>query len=92
MMVMEVITIDKTLYVGNLPWATTEDQLKELFDGHGQVQDCRIITERGSGRSKGYGFVEVDVEDIEKVIEVTNGMEVEGRKIVVNEARPRDGQ
>ena len=78
----------KTIYVGNIPWSTTEDQLKELFSGQGQVLNARIITERATGRSKGYGFVEVPEEDAEKMIEM-NGTEMEGRTLVVNEAKPR---
>lgn len=78
----------KTIYVGNIPWSTTEDQLKEIFSGQGQVLNARIITERATGRSKGYGFVEVPEEDAEKMIEM-NGTEMDGRKLVVNEAKPR---
>lgn len=80
----------KTLYVGNIPWSIKEDDLKELFVGHGEVYDCRVITERATGRSKGYGFVEVNDEDVEKLIEKFNGYEIEGRSLVVNEAKPRE--
>jgi RNA recognition motif-containing protein len=80
--------VPKTIYVGNIPWTITEDQLKEYFSAHGQVLSARIITERASGRSKGYGFVEVPEEDAEKIIEL-NGTEYDGRKLVVNEAKPR---
>lgn len=78
----------KTIYVGNIPWSTTEDQLKGYFSEHGQILSARIITERATGRSKGYGFVEVADDDAEKIIEL-NGTELEGRKLVVNEAKPR---
>lgn len=80
----------KTLYVGNLPWAATEEEIKSVFSDHGNVLDCRIITERATGRSKGYGFVEVQEEDVEAIISALDGKEIEGRKIVVNEAKPRD--
>jgi len=80
----------KTLYVGNLPWAATEDEIKTVFSDHGNVVDCRIITERATGRSKGYGFVEVQEEDAEKMISALDGLEINGRKIVVNEAKPRE--
>lgn len=80
----------KTLYVGNIPWSTSEEELEQYFAEHGQVLGCRIITERATGRSRGYGFVEVNDEDAEAMIEKTNGMEVEGRRLVVNEAKPRD--
>ncbi|MDW7651158.1 MAG: RNA-binding protein [Bacillota bacterium] len=78
----------KTIYVGNIPWSVNEDQLREYFSEHGQVVSARIITERATGRSKGYGFVEVAEDDAEKIIEL-NGVEMDGRKLVVNEAKPR---
>ncbi len=78
-----------TLYVGNLPWATTEDELRDLFAPHCAVVSARIITDRETGRSRGFGFVEVEDADVERVVEATNGMEVGGRQLVVNEARPR---
>ena len=80
----------KTLYVGNIPWSTTESQLEEFFAQYGQVQGCRIITERSTGRSRGYGFVEVNEDEMETMMEKTNGAELDGRKIVVNEAKPRE--
>ena len=80
----------KTLYVGNIPWSTSEEELEQFFGEHGQVLGCRIITERATGRSRGYGFVEVNDADADTIIEKTNGMEVEGRRLVVNEAKPRD--
>lgn len=82
----------KTLYVGNIPWSTSESELEQFFAQHGEVLDCRIITERATGRSRGYGFVEVNDEDVETMMEKTNGAELEGRKIVVNEAKPREEQ
>jgi len=82
----------KTLYVGNIPWSTTEGELEQLFAQHGEVLDCRIITERATGRSRGYGFVEVNDDQMEEMMEKTNGVEIEGRKLVVNEAKPREEQ
>lgn len=78
----------KTIYVGNIPWSINEDQLKDFFSEYGQVLSARIITERATGRSKGYGFLEVPDEDADKIIEL-NGNDMEGRKLVVNEAKPR---
>ncbi|NLP36868.1 MAG: RNA-binding protein [Firmicutes bacterium] len=78
----------KTLYVGNIPWSTTEEELKAFFSEQGEVFSARIITERGTGRSRGYGFVEVADEDAEKMVEM-NGVELDGRKLVINEAKPR---
>ena len=80
----------KTLYVGNIPWSTTESELEQLFAQHGEVLDCRIITERATGRSRGYGFIEVNDEQMEEIMEKTNGAEMDGRKLVVNEAKPRE--
>ncbi len=80
----------KTLYVGNISWGTTEDELRNTFASHAEVLGCRIITERATGRSRGYGFVEVNDEDAEKVIEAMNGAEIDGRRLVVNEAKPRE--
>ncbi|MCL6450641.1 MAG: RNA-binding protein [Acetobacteraceae bacterium] len=79
----------KTLYVGNLPWGTTEDELAEAFAPYAEVISCRIITDRETGRSRGFGFVEVKDEDAERAVSALNGTELGGRPIVVNEARPR---
>lgn len=79
----------KTLYVGNLPWSTTSEELSEAFSTFVEVKSCRIITDRDTGRSRGFGFVEVDASDVERAIESVNGTMLGGRQIVVNEARPR---
>ncbi|HAH96999.1 MAG TPA: RNA-binding protein [Firmicutes bacterium] len=81
--------MSKTLYVGNLPWGTTEDELANFFSTYATVVSSRIITDRDSGRSRGYGFVEVEEEDVERVITATNGVDLGGREIIVNEAKPR---
>jgi RNA recognition motif-containing protein len=79
----------KKLFVGNIPYTSTEDDLKKLFGGIGQVESVSIITDRHSGRSKGFGFVEMsDDKEAEKAIKELNGNELEGRALVVNEARP----
>ena len=79
----------KKLYVGNLPFAVTEDALRQMFSDCGTVESAKIITDRDSGRSKGFGFVEMS-SDAEATTAITkfNGMEYEGRKLSVNEARP----
>ena len=77
----------KKLYVGNLSFETTENDLKELFEEIGQVETVRIITDRNTGRSKGFGFVEMP-EGADKAIAQMNGKEVKGRTLTVNEARP----
>jgi len=80
----------KTLYVGNIPWSTKEEDLQQFFSQFGEIEECRIITERSTGRSRGYGFVEVNDEQAAEIVEKANGEELEGRKIVVNEAKPRE--
>ncbi len=80
----------KTLYVGNLPWAATEDELTQAFSAHASIESVRIIKDRETGRSKGFGFVEVADDNIEEVITKMNGAEFGGRTLVVNEAKARD--
>ncbi len=79
------------LFVGSLAWAATEDELRELFEAVGAVESVAILTDRETGRSRGFGFVEMTNEDeAKKAIEELNGKEVAGRSIIVNEARPRE--
>lgn len=78
------------LYVGNLSYSTTEEELKELFSSCGTVESARVITDRYTGRSKGFGFVEMpESDEARKAIETLNGKVVGERSIVVNEARPQ---
>lgn len=79
----------KTLYVGNLPWSATKEDLASFFANYAQVKSSRIITDRESGRSRGFGFVEVDDNDVDRVIEAVQGKDMGGREIIVNEAKPR---
>jgi RNA recognition motif-containing protein len=79
----------KTIYVGNLPWSTTEESLAQAFSQYGPVQSRRIVTDRETGRSRGFGFVEVADEDTEQIITASQGMTLEGRVLTVNEARER---
>lgn len=81
----------KTLYVGNLPWSASEESLADAFRPHGTVISSRIITDKETGRSRGFGFVEVEDADVENMISAMNGSEVGGRQVVVNEAKPRQG-
>ena len=79
----------KKIYVGNLPWSLTSDQLATLFGEFGEVTDAIVITDKMSGRSKGFGFVEfADEAAAEKAIKAMHEKEVEGRNLVVNVARP----
>ena len=81
----------KKLYVGNLPYQTTEGDLEQLFGEMGAVESVRIITDRETGRNRGFGFIEMNSdEDADKAIEKFNQYELEGRALTVNEARPRE--
>ncbi len=79
------------IYVGGLPYSTTEGQLQEIFAAHGAVESARVITDKFTGRSRGFGFVEMSTdEEAQKAIEALNGTEVDGRTLTVNEARPQE--
>lgn len=78
------------LFVGGLPWATTSDELNQLFAQAGAVTSATVIQDRMTGRSKGFGFVEMSDEDSQKAIEMFNGQDYGGRSLVVNEARPME--
>lgn len=81
----------KKLYVGGLPYSTTEDELRDAFAGAGTVSSATIIMDRMSGRSKGFGFVEMSTdEDAQKAIDMWNGKDFGGRTLTVNEARPME--
>ena len=78
------------LYVGNLSFKTTDTALKAVFQAHGQIEAVRLIADRDSGRSKGYGFVDMpNREEAAAAIKALHGTDLDGRTIVVNEARPR---
>ncbi len=79
------------LYVGGLSYSTTEGQLQEVFSAHGTVESARVITDRVTGRSKGFGFVEMSSGgEAQKAIEALNGTQLDGRTLTVNEARPQE--
>src|SRR5690349_14376411 len=83
--------MSKKLYVGNLSFQTTEADLTSMFEQHGTVESARIITDRETGRSKGFGFVEMSDDDAaNQAIQQLNGREVGGRALTVNEARPME--
>ncbi len=80
----------KKLYVGGLPYQVTEHTLREIFSAHGTVESATVITDRMTGRSKGFGFVEMSSqEEAQQAIDKLNGTDLEGRNITVNEAKPR---
>ncbi len=77
------------LYVGNLPYTISDEQLGEVFAAIGEVEEAKVITDKFSGRSKGFGFVTMkDEKEAEKAVKEMNDKEIEGRKVVVNVARP----
>ncbi len=79
------------LYVGSLPYSTTEQELSQLFSPHGTVQSAKVITDRYTGQSRGFGFVEMATgEEAQKAITALNGTELGGRTLVINEARPQE--
>lgn len=79
------------LYVGGLPYATTNQDLQDAFSPYGKVTYANVITDRDTGRSKGFGFVEFEsAEEAQSAIKALDGSDLGGRKIVVNEARPRE--
>jgi cold-inducible RNA-binding protein len=80
----------KRIYVGNLPWTTTSSELQELFTQYGDVESAEVISDRDTGRSRGFGFVAMSSDEATaSAIEALNGHEINGRPLVVNEARER---
>jgi RNA recognition motif-containing protein len=79
------------LFVGSLPWSIGDSELEDLFKAHGTVQSARVITDRETGRSRGFGFVEMEADDLAELIRATDGQQVGGRTIRVNEAEDRRG-
>jgi len=81
----------KKLYVGNLPYSVRDSDLEDLFAAHGSVQSAQVIIERDTGRSKGFGFVEMsNDQEAQEAISALNGRDMEGRTLTVNEARPKE--
>lgn len=80
----------KNIFVGNLNFNTSEDELRQMFEAHGQVERVSIMTDRETGRSRGFGFVEMtNAEEAERAIAALNGTQLGGRTLNVNEARPK---
>jgi RNA recognition motif-containing protein len=81
------------LFVGGLPFSTTDGQLEEIFSAHGTVESSRVISDKLTGRSRGFGFVEMASSDeAQKAITALNGSQLEGRTLTVNEARPQENR
>ena len=78
------------IYVGNIPYSVTSESLAKIFEEHGAVQDSQVITDRETGRSKGFGFIDMpDNAEADQAIKTLNGTQLSGRQITVNQARPR---
>ena len=85
--------MNKKLYVGGLPYSVTEDKLQEIFSAHGTVESARVITDRFTVRSRGFGFVEMSSEEeAQKAIDSLNESDLDGRSLTVNEARPQENR
>ena len=81
-----------TIYVGNLPFSATEAEVRKLFEQYGTVQSVKLVNDRETGRPRGFGFVDMSPSEAQKAIEHTNGLDMGGRPLRVNEARERESR
>lgn len=81
--------VSKSIYVGNLPWSATEDQVRNLFSQYGTVNSVNLVSDRETGRARGFGFVEMAAADAAGAIQALNGSNMDGRSLKVNEAQPK---
>lgn len=81
----------KTIYVGNLPFSATEDDVRNLFSQYGTIHSVKMITDRETGKPRGFGFVEIEQDGANAAIEALNGTEFQGRNLRINEAREKTG-
>ena len=85
--------MNQKIYVGNLPYSTTDQELQDLFANHGNVQSANVVADRYTGRSRGFGFVEMgSAEEAQQAISALNDTDYGGRNLVVNEARPKENR
>ena len=82
--------MNKRIYVGNLPYTANEDEVRELFSQYGEVASVSLVTDRETGRPRGFGFVEMPADDADAAIGALDGKDMGGRQLRVNEARPRE--
>jgi len=80
----------KSIYVGNLPWSATEEEIRDLFSQFGDVSSVKLVSDRETGRPRGFGFVEMEDAAAAKAVEALEGSEFGGRTLRVNEAKPRE--
>jgi RNA recognition motif-containing protein len=88
----DLLNMLKKLFVGSLPWSVGDVELEALFREYGTVQSAHVITDRETGRSRGFGFVEIETNDVAAIIRSTDGQEIEGRAIRVNEAEEKSNR
>lgn len=81
-----------TIYVGNLPFSATEAEVRKLFEQHGTVDSVKLVNDRETGRPRGFGFVDMPATDAQTAIQHTNGLDMGGRPLRVNEAREREAR
>ncbi|MCL1916007.1 MAG: RNA-binding protein [Desulfovibrionaceae bacterium] len=81
--------MSKSLYVGNLPWSATKEEVQNLFEAHGSVLSVKLVSDRETGRARGFGFVEMEDPDAAKAIQELDGASFGGRTLRVNEAQPK---
>jgi RNA recognition motif-containing protein len=85
--------MNKKLYVGGLPYSVTDEKLVELFQSHGTVESAKVVTDRYTDQSRGFGFVEMSTEqEAEQAIQALNGTQIEGRSLTVNVSKPRENR
>ena len=82
--------MNKRIYVGNLPYNANEDEVRELFSRYGEVASVSLVTDRETGRPRGFGFVEMPADDADEAISALDGKDMGGRQLRINEARPRE--
>ena len=82
--------MSKSIYVGNLPWSATEAQIQTLFAEHGEVISVNLVSDRDTGRARGFGFVEMGDADARAAIEALDNFSLDGRTLRVNEAKPKE--
>jgi RNA recognition motif-containing protein len=81
--------VTKSIYVGNLPWSATEEELRNLFSAHGTVNSVKLVTDRETGRARGFAFVEMPSEDAANAIQALGSASLGGRALRINEAQPK---
>ena len=84
--------MDKRMFVGNLPFSTTEDEIRQLFEKHGAVTSVKIITNRETGRSRGFAFVEMEASAADNAMKALNGTDLGGRPLKIDEAKERENR